>query len=105
MDAYDCVAFSDVASGRAYVIGTHFCFPPIYAMHADTGRGPLQWVWTHDIANASCSASKDGAERKMRDDPGLAHLLAKLDDATRKRVGVLRVGLKISPAGDDKKEE
>ena len=99
MVAYDCPTLKGVAAGHAYVLGTHFCFPPVYAMHADTGVGALQWTWTHDIADACCFVSKGEAERMLRDDPGIAQLLARLDDdAAERRVRPLKVELKIAPA-------
>lgn len=78
----------DVAEGGCCVVGTRFCFPPMYAAF----RGRKGWAWTTEVANAKV------AEVHLAGDPGLRQLMDGLDDETRGRIAILRVGLKIGPA-------
>ena len=96
----------DLSAGYTYVVGTHFCFPPVYARFGTVaGRRKATWHWTHELLAAEGFVSRESAERHIAGDPGLVALLEGLDDAARRRITVLKAELKVGPAGDGEKGE
>ena len=91
----------DIAAGRAYVIGTHFCFPPMYVNSSTVQRGyktapETRWGWTDGLLHAECYGSKETAERGLASSEVKA-LVASLDDSVKPTVQVLKVQLKVVP--------
>jgi len=94
----------DLAAGYTYVVGTHFCFPPIYARFGTVaGRRKATWHWTHELLAAHGFVSREDAERFISGNADFAKLLEGLDDAARRRITVLKAELKVGPAGDSEK--
>lgn len=73
--------------GRAYVIGTFFCFPPRYV----TFNKSSGWSWTGDLAKAETFATKERAESNLNGN--LSTLVG--GDVN---VKVLKVEIKVSKA-------
>lgn len=79
--------------GPSYVIGTQFCFPPIYARF----MGKKGWTWTSDVGAAKAFSTKQQAETRLTGNAGLKELLGQLDDVVSRRIKVLQVTLQVSP--------
>lgn len=95
------MTLQEIMSGRAYVIGTHFCFPPMYAARSTVQRGcgaapETRWSWADGLLRAECYGSKEAAERGLAS-PEVKALVSSLDDIVRPRVQVLKVQLKVVP--------
>ena len=73
--------------GRAYIIGTFFCFPPRYV----TFNKPSGWRWTGDLAKAKAFSTKEQAELNLNGN--LSTLVG--GDVN---VKVLKVEMKVSEA-------
>jgi len=91
----------DIATGHAYVIGMHFCFPPMYVTSSTVQRGykaapETCWNWTDGLLHAECYGSKEAAERGLAS-PWVQALVASLDDSVKPMVQVLKVQLKVVP--------
>lgn len=87
----------DLAAGYTYVVGTHFCFPPIYARFGVPPKGrKATWHWTHELLSAYGFVTKESAEQQLAEDPGLVNLLEGLDYTICRRITVLKAELKVS---------
>ena len=85
MDIYELIE----SGGRAYVVGTSFCFPPRYVRFDKTSG----WTWTGDLAKAKAFATNEQAESNLKDD--MSALVG--GDVN---VKVLKVEMKVSEAQD-----
>jgi hypothetical protein len=86
----------DLKAGYTYVVGTHFCFPPIYARFGVPPRGrKATWHWTHELLSAYGFVTQEDAERQLAEDPKLVKLLEGLDVTVRRRITVLKAELKV----------